>query len=320
MKKILVSLFVIVISLSFFGCGEIEYTLSQNFDYSVTQKYKIYLDEEYLAQYKYTAEDMKIFLFKFFGLYSGKAFTQTQLKRNSLSFGDEEQGFKCYLNFDQENSIITFDQTFEDQQAYYDFYGISDDEQDKPYYQVEKGFFYYRLIQKMQSPLLVVKEKWHELYVYDGELYPEADAQGKLDFAQIFMLGLKDSQGNTVFAGFRETFPDIPKDDADQILYRFVLSYSRGRLENTAHKTERDEYYTYLIWEHDNDTIGEEITLVVLKPNSVGWNVLALGLTAVFAGIMVVVALISKKHRPKIEPIIPPPPKAPPSVFGDEYK
>ena len=318
MRKLLIILFIAVISFGFFGCAQIEYTHSQNFDYSLTHQYKIYLDEEYLAQYYYTAEQMKTFLFKFFGLYSGKALTPTELERDSLRFSYENPSLKCYLDFDQEKSVITFNQTFEDQQDYYDFYGITKSEQNKPYDEVKKGFFYYRLIQKMQSPLLVVKEKWHELY--DGELYPEADAQGKLDFAQIFMLGLKDSQGDTVFAGFRETFPDIPKDDADQILYRFVLSYSRGRLENTAHKTERDEYYTYLIWEHDNDTIGEEITLVILKPNSVGWNVLALGLTAVFAGIMVVVALISKKHRPKIEPIIPPPPKAPPSVFGDEYK
>jgi hypothetical protein len=165
---------------------------------------------------------------------------------------------------------------------------------------------------------LVVKEKWNELY--SQGLYSSTVQEDYIDFAEVFVLGLKSWEGDVIFKGFREEFDKIPQTDVDKLLYRFVLSYARGKMENTADKTQKDVLSTSLIWERDDNNVGDEITLVTLKPNSVGWNILALILTALFAGALVLAAYFIKKKRPKITPVPPAPPKVPPSVFGDEYR
>lgn len=316
MKKVLSVLLIIVLSLSLFGCAEIEYLFTENYDESLTQQYNIYLDKDYLNSYGYTPDQMKRFLFEFFGLYWSLPFTSADLDRSTVTFNyDDTQGIIYVFQYSGTENLVSFRLKFRNAQAYYDFYDINEDESDRDY-EIKKDFLFYRLIQKVESPFLVVKETWNDLYNREPYDYPEEI----MDFAQIFMLGLKDAWGNIVFKGFREMFPDIPKEDAERILYRFALAYVRSKLESNADKTELIGGYNYLIWEYDYDNINKEITLVTLKPNRVGWYVLALGLTAVFAGVLVLIAFVIKKKTPKIEPVSPPEPKVPPSIFGDDYR
>lgn len=319
MKKLLVVFLIGVICLSFGGCATVEYFHSNNFDFTVSQGYKVYLDQEYLEDKGYELKNMKEFLFKFFALYGGENLSKSEYEKDSVTYSYEKHDMQWVLNYTKENgqNVVAFSQIFYDETAYNNYF--SSDEKDSDNKRVvEKGFFYYRIIDTMKSPFLIVKEKWNDLYLYDDNLYSVNNYEKYIDFAEVFILGLQ--AGNVIFKGFRETFPNISQSDIDELLYRFVLSYGRGKMEDTADKTEKDIMLTSLIWERDNKTIADEIQLVTLKPNGVGWNVLALGLTALFAGILVLVAFLIKKNRPKITPVPPVPPKVPPSVFGDEYR
>jgi hypothetical protein len=318
MKKILSVLLITVFSLSLFGCAEIEYIFTENYDESLTQEYNIYLDKEYLESHDYTADQMKRFLFEFFMLYWGLPYTPEDTNSTAvIFFNDGKEDIKYVFQYNRTERLVSFRLEFVNAQAYYDFYGINDDEPEDQDYEIKKGFFYYRIIQKVESPFLVVKEKWEELYNREPYDYPEET----IDFAQVFMLGLKDESGKLVFKGFKEVFAKIPEKDAERLLYRFALSYARGKMESTADKTELIDNNTYLIWEFDDDNIDREITIITLKPNRVGWYILSLGLTAVFAGILVLVAFWRKKKAPPTEPVAaPPPPNVPPTIFGDDYK
>ena len=319
MKKFIVVVLIGVICLTLGGCATVEYYHSDNFDFTVTQGYKVYLEEDYLETKGYEVKEMKEFLFRFFALYGGKNLSKSEYEKDSVSHSYDQYDMRWVLNYTKENNqnVVSFSQVFYDETAYNNYFS-SDEKDNDTKRVVEKGFFYYRIIDTIQSPFVIIKEKWNDLY--DNNLYSINDTENYIDFAEVFVLGLKNLDGDVIFRGLREEFPNIPQADVDKLLYRFVLSYGRGKMENTADKTEKGIMLTSLIWERDNKTAADEIKLVTLKPNSVGWNVLALGLTALFAGILVLAAFLIKKNRPKITYIPPAPPKVPPSVFGDEYR
>ncbi|HEY8424309.1 MAG TPA: hypothetical protein VIL23_06110 [Clostridia bacterium] len=297
MKKLLSILAVIVFSLSLFGCAEIEYVFSQNFDDSISLEFNIYLDEDYLKRYGYKVDQMKEFLFEFFGLYGDKKLNYNEKNSDSVIFYNKDESIKYTLKFDRGTNIVSYVILFKDLATYEEYYGGSEEEP----YEIEKGFFYYKIIQKIDSPFLIVKQKWIELYNN-----PLDTSYFTIDFAQVFMWGLKDISGNTIFEGFRTRFPNIPQDEIEKLLYRFVLSYARGKMQNTAHKKQVSGLNTYLIWEFNDQTVGEQITLITIKPNAVGWNVLALGLTAVFGGIIALIAFSGKKKESLKPAAIPP--------------
>ncbi|HEY8444141.1 MAG TPA: hypothetical protein VIL24_05030 [Clostridia bacterium] len=316
MKKFLCLILVVTLCASLLGCAKIEYVFTENTDESLSQQYNIYLDENYLESHGYSVDMMRRFLFKFFALYWDVKLTDTQLNNESvLLYGGQNNSIKYVFKLNYDEKILTFAIVFKNAQTYYDYYGITEDS-NREAYEVKKGFFFYKIIQRVESPFITVKQAWNELY--DKTL---DDTSIKADFATAFMLGIKDSAGNVIFRGFRETFPDIPKEDGEKIIYRFAVSYARSKLQNTAHKTSQVGTKTYYIWEYDSENLetDKEITIITLKPNRAGWNILALGLTAAFAGILVLIAYIKKKNEPmKIEKI-PSPPKPPPSIFGDQY-
>ncbi|HEY8390627.1 MAG TPA: hypothetical protein VIL26_06750 [Clostridia bacterium] len=321
MRKIKVVFLISILCLCLSGCATVEYFHSDNYDYSVAQGYKVYLEEDYLKAKGYELKDMKEFLFKFFALYAGEVLDQDDIEDDLVKRSFSELDMSWELSFKKENNkaVVCFSQIFTDQTAYNNYFGNDGKSDGESSRVVEKGFFYYRIIDTIQSPFLIVKQSWNDLY--DEEFYTvKKDNQTYIDFARVFVLGIKNSAGEVVFKGFREEFPNIPQDDIKELLYRFVLSYGRGRMEDTADRVEHGVLLTSLIWERNDETIGNEIKLVTLKPNSVGWNILALVLTALFAGILVLVAFFVKKNRPKITPVQPVPPKVPPSVFGDEYR
>ena len=313
MKKFLTLLFVLVISLSFFGCGKVEYVYTENIDNSFTEQYNIYLDDEYLAEYGYNSLQMKTFLFKYIYFLSGNTWTEDEEFRNEVTLYNDDQTiiFDCFYN--TEKNIVSFALTYQDIDTYNSFYRIDDPPQ--PNVSVEKGFFFYKYYQKIYSPLLIIRQEWHNLY--ENELYSKPHyAQGIYELPSIFMLGQKNAKGE--FKGFREAFPDIPKEDITKLLYRFAILYVRGRV-NTAPDVKLIGGLSYLVWDQDYHSVVQEITLITLKPNPVGWYVLALILTAVFAGILVLIAFVNKKSN-NLDVAIPPPPNAPPSIFGDDYK
>lgn len=319
MKKIISVVIILIFCTAMSACATVEYTISDNFDFTVTQQYSIKLDKTYLESKGYNVIDMKEFLFEFFGFYAtANLLPQDDIKSDSITHRSDQNRMNWTLEYvtnpNKDEYFVIYSLNFDDEQAFSDYYGASDSGENENI-TIEKSFLYYRIIQDIDSPFELISEEWKQDYsAASSEISPD------IDFADIFIQGLKNGQDQLIFEGFRQRFPAIEQSDIDKLLYRFVYAYARGMMENTADYKAVQGMQTYMVWDRDNTNMADKIQMVTLKPNSVGWNILLLIITAIFAGILTGAAILIKKRRPKTTPLPPTYPHVPPSVFGEEYR
>lgn len=295
------------------GCATVEYMHSQENTGVITRQYTVHLDEKQLLDgYGIKIDDMKEFLFGFFGKVMGRDLTVSELKAESLRVDGrgELEGLTQYLAYNAQGKYVAFAQKFDSEKVFYRYFGTeSGDGGDERV--IEKGFFFYRVTEELELPFRLVKEAVNAT--------DPSELGGSGSVASMFMFGDGTQEG---FKGFRATFSEVKPEDADKLLYRFVLGTpGKGYSSPEAKYKETTTNVSYLIWEMDADGAANKVTLVRQVPNPAGWYLLAIILAALFGGGLVLFWVLYRKSHPKIPPSGPAPVKTPPpAVFGEEYR
>lgn len=177
-----------------------------------------------------------------------------------------------------------------------------DDDEDDVQTTVKDYFFFYTVEVTQPNP-------FNGLRLSYDEAAPGQNAN--------IMQMLKNGIGTTVdgvwvslLPPIAEAFPYIKTCNLDELKLNLYLSGSnRMASDGTKIRTRGGAYY---MWERKFDTADTSITLQYYRPNSLGWNIVAI----LAAGITVTVILLvtrnnKKKHKPTLEERFPYDPNKP---------
>lgn len=154
-------------------------------------------------------------------------------------------------------------------------------------------------------------ESYTDMYIaygYDG--YDTGD--GKNDTDTGFFFNTYTSKRDTVFARLNpdsllteaielmEAIEGVGEDGITYI-YNYGTKYGKGLINSDADNIYLNRQLKIYIHSYvmNKDNLGRTVTLTQTAPNAVTWYSLTIGLTAIFAGVFIAIAVIDNKKKKK---------------------
>jgi len=274
MKKIkknnilIIFLLFILITISFSGCAQVRTMTITNQDGSIEEQVFVSLDEKAIVEAGYTVSDVKDDISSV-ALREARAMINKLEQKIALDLFDATEETKQILN-GFKNGLVVLSNNWEKNEyvvsvkfknidVYKYYYNIIEDTKTET--QTEEHFFYNKI--SFSGSTMYLKHK---------ELYDRTNLEFSLKYA-----GLLDSESN-------------------ELLYTYKTDLRRQH-SNADYITKHDgEYYHTWIVE---DVETEEILFHYNIANAGNWILIAIGISLVACGVMVVVHLIVSKVKNK---------------------
>ncbi len=278
MKKFLSVICMLVVSvLLFSGCASVNYSVIMNSEGKIEQAMQVNLDknEITLAGYSYSevynnvVNDFDNYFYSPEGSLKIAVINYALKKNKSI----DDCGIKLYRESLEDEGIIFGSIVFDSPLIYKEFYNITDDDDDQTI--IEKTWFYNREISESET-------------IFSAILKEGTSANQIADkYLDYFDGSLAGTTKKTL-------------EDAD---YNFFYGVPTNKLYSNSDRVFTQSGITIHEWNFSASQLGDKIRTYTLAVKPTAWYILALVLTAVVVGIILIIGLLQKKFKKTENPI-----------------
>lgn len=278
MKKFLSVVCLLVVSvLLFSGCASVNYSVIMNSEGKIEQAMQVNLDksEITLAGYSYDEVFDKVGADFDSYFYSPEGSLKIKILEYALKKHEDvdECGIKLYRESLKDEGIIFGSIVFDSYKIYKEFYNITDDDNDQTI--IEKTWFFDREISESDS-------------IFSSILQ---EGSGSNQIASEYLDYFDGSLAGTT----KKTL-----EDAD---YNFYYGVPTTKLYSNSDRVFTQNGITIHEWNFSASQLGDKIRTYTLAVKPTAWYILALVITIVIVGIVLVIGLLQKKFKKTENPI-----------------
>lgn len=270
MKKFLSVVCLLVVSvLLFSGCASVNYSVIMNSEGKIEQAMQVNLNKSEITLAGYSYDEVFDKVVADFDNY----FYSLQLSLNKYFIINGAGGIKLYRESSIDEGIVFGSIVFDSYNIYKKFHGITDDDDDQTI--IEKTWFFDREISESDS-------------IFSSILQ---EGSGSNQIASEYLNYFDGSLAGTT----KKTL-----EDAD---YNFYYGVPTTKLYSNSDRVFTQNGITVHEWNFSASQLGDKIRTYTLAVKPTAWYILALVITVVIVGIVLVIGLLQKKFKKTENPI-----------------